>query len=97
MTKELQAIRNDMGQLAEDARALMTATSGATGDKIAEARSRLSAGLDQVRERAARRIKAADNAVRRNAYQGIAIGIGVGALLGFLAARSCAGKRDQSE
>ncbi|HSH93043.1 MAG TPA: DUF883 family protein, partial [Roseimicrobium sp.] len=91
MSKETQAISDDMGKLAEDARALMVATSDVAGDKVCEARKRLAAALDsakemagRVREKAIEGAKAADVVVRENPYQAIAIGVGVGAILGFL-------------
>jgi len=46
MNKETQAIDNDMGQLAEDARNLMAVTADVAGEKVVEARKRLAAALD---------------------------------------------------
>ena len=96
MTKETQAISNDMGQLAEDARALMAATADVAGEKVGEARKRLAAALDnareiagRVRDKAVEGAKAADEAVHQHPYQAIAIGVGVGAILGYLVARRC--------
>src|ERR1039458_1292124 len=40
MSKHTQAPSNDMGTLAEDARALMAATTDVAGEKVAEARAR---------------------------------------------------------
>jgi ElaB/YqjD/DUF883 family membrane-anchored ribosome-binding protein len=96
MSKETQAISNDMGQLAEDARALMAATADVAGEKVSEARKRLAAALErgkeicnQVREKAVEGAKAADEAVHEHPYQAIAIGVGVGAVIGYLVARRC--------
>jgi len=96
MNKETQAIGNDIGQLAEDARALMTATSDVAGEKVGEARKRLAAALERtkeiaanVRDKAIAGAKATDVAVHEHPYQAIAIGVGVGALIGFLVARRC--------
>lgn len=90
---------SDIGQLAEDARALMSATADVAGDKVIEARRRLSAALDntkefygRVKERAVEGVKSADKTVRANPYQAIAISVGVGALVGCLVARRCARK-----
>lgn len=101
MSKETQAITNDLGQLAQDAQALMSATTDVAGDKVVEARKRLAAALERakeiagnVRDKAVAGAKATDAAVHENPYQAIAIGVGVGALLGFLIARRCACKRD---
>ena len=76
MNKETQAISNDMGQLAEHARALMTATADVAGEKVGEARKRLAAALEsgkeiygRVKEKAVEGAKAADETVRANPYQ----------------------------
>jgi ElaB/YqjD/DUF883 family membrane-anchored ribosome-binding protein len=96
MSKQTQETSNDMGTLAEDARALMAATADVAGEKVGEARKRLAAALDRAREIAARvrdkaveGAKATDEAVREHPYQAIGIALGVGALLGFLIARRC--------
>jgi ElaB/YqjD/DUF883 family membrane-anchored ribosome-binding protein len=97
MTKETKAhTHHDMGQLAEDAQALMAATADVAGEKVGEARKRLSAALDSareiagnVRDQAVAGAKAADQTVRENPYQAIAIGVGVGAIIGYLLARRC--------
>lgn len=101
MSKETQAISHDVSQLAEDARALMAATADVAGEKVGEARKRLAAALEQgkeiygrVKEKAVKGAKAADEAVHEHPYQAIAIGVGVGALLGYLIARRCACNRD---
>jgi ElaB/YqjD/DUF883 family membrane-anchored ribosome-binding protein len=94
MNKETQAIKNDMGRLADDAHALMSATADVAGEKVVEARKRLAAALErgkeiygQVREKAVQGAKAADEAVHEHPYQAIAIGIGVGVLIGYLISR----------
>jgi ElaB/YqjD/DUF883 family membrane-anchored ribosome-binding protein len=96
MNKHTQAITEDMGQLAEDARALMSATADVAGEKVSDARKRLAVALERgkeiygnVREKAVEGAKAADKTVRENPYQAIAIGVGVGAIFGFLIARRC--------
>ena len=96
MNKETQAISNDMGQLAEDARALMAATADVAGDKVGEARKRLAAALEngkeiygRVKDKAVEKAKAVDQQVHEHPYQAIAIGVGVGALIGYLLARRC--------
>lgn len=101
MSKETQAISHDVSQLAEDARALMAATADVAGEKVGEARKRLAAALEsgkeiygRVRDKAVEGAKVADKTVRENPYQAIAIGVGVGALIGYLVARRCACSRD---
>lgn len=101
MNKQTHSTSNDISQLAEDARALMAATADVAGDKVGEARKRLAAALEsgremygRVREKAVEGAKVADQSVRDNPYQAIAIGVGVGALLGFLLARRCSRNGD---
>ena len=83
----------DLSTLAEDARALMDATADVAGEKVGEARKRLAAVLDnsrkifgRVKEKAVERAKATDEAVREHPYPAMAIALGVGALIGYVAA-----------
>jgi ElaB/YqjD/DUF883 family membrane-anchored ribosome-binding protein len=101
MNHETQAITSDVGQLAEDARALLAATADVAGEKVGDARKRLAVALDRakelagkVREKAVEGAKVADKAVHEHPYQAIAIGVGVGAILGYLIARRTARKGD---
>jgi ElaB/YqjD/DUF883 family membrane-anchored ribosome-binding protein len=96
MDKQTQATSNDMGTLAEDARALMAATADVAGEKVSEARKRLADALEsgkkilgRVKEKAVEGAKATDEAVREHPYQAIAVAFGVGAIVGYLAARRC--------
>jgi ElaB/YqjD/DUF883 family membrane-anchored ribosome-binding protein len=102
MDKQIQAISDDLGRLAVDARALMTATADVAGEKVEEARQRLAATLERCQERSQEiysrtRAKvvagtqAADEAVREHPYQAIGIAFGVGMLIGCLASRRCCG------
>jgi ElaB/YqjD/DUF883 family membrane-anchored ribosome-binding protein len=101
MNKETEAISNDMGQLAEDAQALMAATANVAGEKVGEARKRLAAALESakaimgnVRDKAVAGAKATDEAVHEHPYQAIAIGVGVGVLVGYLLGSRCSRNRD---
>lgn len=92
---------NDMGSLAEDARALMAATAEVAGDKVGEARKRLAAALEtgkkvmgRVKDKAVEGAKATDKAVHDHPYMAIGIALGVGALVGFLVARKSCRNRD---
>jgi ElaB/YqjD/DUF883 family membrane-anchored ribosome-binding protein len=94
MDKQKHSGGNDFGTLAEDARALMAATADVAGDKVGEARNRLAAALDsgkeiygRVRDRAVQGAKVADQTVRENPYQAMAIALGIGAITGFLVSR----------
>jgi len=101
INKQTQAISNDIGQLAEDARALVAATSDVAGEKVVEARKRLAAVLEsgkeaygRAREKAVEGVKAADEVMHHHPYQAIGIAFGVGALIGYLVTRrySCNGE-----
>ena len=108
MSKQAKAANNDidtlvedMGTLAEDARALMAATADVAGEKVGEARKRLAAALEsgkeiygRVRDKAVEGAKAADKTVRENPYQAIGIAFGVGALVGYLVSRRCSRNGD---
>ena len=96
MNKQTQAVSDAMGTLAEDARNLMTATADVAGERVGDARKRLAAALEsgreiygRVRDKAVEGAKAADQTVRENPYQAIAIGLGVGAIIGYLVSRRC--------
>jgi len=93
MTRELEA-------LARDARALIAATADVAEQKVCEARKRLEAALDsgrkvydRVMDKAGDGADAADQTVREYPYQAIAIGVGAGALLGYLLASRGASRR----
>ncbi len=47
MSKQLHAIGNDLGQLAEDARTLRGATADASAERVGEARKRFAAKSGQ--------------------------------------------------
>lgn len=94
MKKHATHADNDLQSLAEDAQALLAATTDVAGEKVAEARKRLTAAIEkgretwsQVQEKAAEGAKAADQVIRDHPYQAIGVAFGVGALLGFLLAR----------
>ena len=101
MDKQTQATSNDLGTLAEDARAFMAATADVAGEKVGDARKRLAAALERgkeiygrVREKAVEGAKVTDQAVHEHPYQAIGIALGVGALIGYLAARRCSRNSD---
>ncbi len=93
MKERTHVEHHDLGSLTEDARALMAATADVAGEKVADARKRLTTALESgkeigglVKDKAVEGMKATDKAVREHPYQAIEIGVGVGALIGFLAA-----------
>lgn len=94
MSKKTEEVRDEVNALAEDARALLTATADVAEEKVVEARERLAAGLKRgknacvrVREEAMREVQATDRVVHEHPYQAIGIAAGVGLLLGYLLAR----------
>jgi ElaB/YqjD/DUF883 family membrane-anchored ribosome-binding protein len=94
MNKNKHAARDGIGSLVEDAGALMSATADVAGERIEQARERLGAALENVKEmagnvrdKAMAGANATDEAVRENPYRALAIGVAVGALLGFLTGR----------
>lgn len=94
MEKHEHETSNDLGTLAEDARALMAATADVAGEKVADARKRLTAALEHakeiaanVRDKAVAGAKATDEAVHEHPYKAIGIALGVGMIVGFLIAR----------
>ena len=105
MNKQIQAVSKDLGQLAEDARVLIAATVDMAGEEIGEARDRLADALElgkdnvgRVRDSAVQKARAAGAAVHEHPYQVIGLGVGVGALIGFLVTSqisSWACKRDR--
>jgi len=99
MNKETHATHHDIGSLAEDARALMAATADVAGEKVGAARNRLASALERakeiagnVRDKAVAGAKVTDQTIRENPYQAIAIGVGVGAIIGFMLARRCSSR-----
>lgn len=85
-----------IGQLAQDAGALVAATKNVAGEQVQEARKRLDVALetaksiyDQACDKTLDGTAAVNDLVHKNSYQAIAIGLGVGAILGYLIARAC--------
>jgi ElaB/YqjD/DUF883 family membrane-anchored ribosome-binding protein len=94
MEKQTHRDGNDLGTLAEDARALLAATADVAGQKVGEARERLAAALEngkeiygRVRHKTIEKTRAADESVREHPYQTMGIALGVGAIVGYLLAR----------
>jgi len=102
MNKHTKASSPDLGTLTEDARALVAATADVAGEKVAEARKRLTTALDTARDMAGRArdqavdyARAADEAVHEHPYKAIGIAFGVGTLIGCLAMRRCSRNGDK--
>jgi len=94
MDRTTPDIGHDMNRLAEDARALITATADVAGDKVGEARKRLTLALEngeelyhRARDRAIAGAKVTDAVIHQHPYRAILVGVGVGALLGYWMSR----------
>lgn len=94
MSKEPQAISEEVDTLAVDARALIAATAEVGAEQVQNARRRLALALEagkgskgRIHEKLVEGARRADQLVRDYAYPVIGIGAGVGAVLGFLVAR----------
>ena len=101
MNKNTQAISDELNTLAGDARSFLAVTADVAGEKVGEARKRLATALERgkeiygrARDKAIEGARAADETVHEHPYQAIAIGVGVGAILGFLIARQRSRNRD---
>lgn len=101
MNRQTKAIRNEISKMAEDAHALVTATAGVAEEAVGEARERLAAALDRGRDiygsvlkQEGERAMAANKLIHDHPYKTIAIGVGVGALIGFFAGHRCNSSRD---
>jgi ElaB/YqjD/DUF883 family membrane-anchored ribosome-binding protein len=101
MNKHTKTASQEMGTLAEDARALMAATADVAGEKVGEARKRLADALDsgkeiygRVRDKTIDCAKATDEAVHAHPYQAISVALGVGAIIGYLVAHRCSHNGD---
>lgn len=95
MKSHAPAVSAYLESFAEDAKALLTATGHLAEEKVVAARKRFLAALEKGKEtwervqgRAIEGAKATDEAVREHPYQAIGVAFGVGALLGYLIARS---------
>ncbi|MHB1309233.1 MAG: DUF883 family protein [Limisphaerales bacterium] len=94
MSKKTEEVRDEVNALAEDAKALLSATAEVAEEKVVEARERLAAGLQRgknacsrMRDEAMREVQVTDQVVHDHPYQAIGIAAGVGLLLGYLLAR----------
>lgn len=86
--------KNDLQDLADNARDLLDATADQAGEKVAAARKRLSEALEKGREafsmaqeRAVEGAKVTDKMIRENPYPAMAIAFGLGAVLGIVLSR----------
>jgi ElaB/YqjD/DUF883 family membrane-anchored ribosome-binding protein len=91
MYRQTKAIRNDLEELADDVRALVSATADTAEETVKEARKRLLAALDdgkdafsRLQDKTVEGAKIADKAVRNHPYHSMGIALGLGALIGLI-------------
>ena len=91
-SKHVTADRHE--NLSKHARALVSATQHIAEEKVADARAKLSELVNSAKERweyveekAADTAEQADEFVREKPYHALAIGVGIGALIGIYLAR----------
>lgn len=89
-----ERLTSDLKTVVHDAEELMKATAGQAGEKVTQARSRLSAALEsakasyqRVQEKTVAAAKATDKTIRAHPYESIGIAFGLGLLVGVLVAR----------
>jgi ElaB/YqjD/DUF883 family membrane-anchored ribosome-binding protein len=94
MNKHRNGIRDNIGDLVEDTRALLAATADVAGDKVAAARERVASALEaakdtyaEAQKSVAAGAKTTDKLVRDHPYHAIGVAFGVGALIGLLLGR----------
>jgi len=92
----LKNLRKDLGAVARDAEALLSATADVSSDRIQDVRARTERSLRQVldhldADRLERRVRHAarrtDSYVRDHSWGAIGVAAGVGLLIGLLARR----------
>lgn len=94
MEKQKQTVSDYMGTLTDDTQGVMAETSAIAGEKINKVRERLGAAMErgkeayeQVRDKTLDGVRLTDQTVRDHPYQVLGIAFGIGAIIGFLAAR----------
>jgi ElaB/YqjD/DUF883 family membrane-anchored ribosome-binding protein len=88
------AVTENLEALAEDAKALMSATADVAEEKVIHARKRLADALERGRtaithlqERVVHGAKATDELIREHPYHAMGVAFGAGALVAFLLSR----------
>ena len=94
MKNHAQQLSNNVGLMADDAQTFIASTAEFAEEKIGEARKHLTSALERgkeiytdVREKEIQGARALDEAVQGHVYGTIAIGVGLGVLIGWLMSR----------
>lgn len=95
MNQEIHAIRHDVEQLSQHARALMVATADIATEKVVVARDQLENILkrtmnagEAMYENAADGARYCRETIRKHPYETLAVGIVIGAVIGLFSLRS---------
>lgn len=90
----MEKLMTDLKVVTKDAEAVLSATAGQAGEKMAELRTRLSSALDSAKEtcrklqdKTVAGAKVADKTIREHPYESIGAAFGLGLLIGVLVAR----------
>jgi ElaB/YqjD/DUF883 family membrane-anchored ribosome-binding protein len=88
------AVTENLEALAEDAKALMSATADVAEEKVVQARKRLANALEKgknaithLQEQVVHSAKATDELIREHPYHAMGVAFGAGALVAFLLSR----------
>jgi ElaB/YqjD/DUF883 family membrane-anchored ribosome-binding protein len=87
MNKQLRALGDDAGDVADDVRSLLSATANSVEEHVVTARKRLAESFGKSRDIAERGARRADGFVRGHSYETAAIAFGLGALVVLMLAR----------
>jgi ElaB/YqjD/DUF883 family membrane-anchored ribosome-binding protein len=89
-----ERLTSDLKSVVQDAEELMKVTAGQAGEKVTQARSRLSAAIESAKatcqrweQKTVAAAKATDKTIRAHPYESIGIAFGLGLLVGVLVAR----------
>lgn len=99
MSPTKDKMTSDLRTLVSDAEQVLRSTAGYSNETIASARTRLNEGLDRMKEFMAqaqssatdqyrRAATATDSYVRENPWQALAMGLGLGIIIGLLMRRN---------
>lgn len=90
----MEKLITDLKVLSRDAEAVLQATAGQAGDKMADLRQKLGHALESAKatchrfeEKAMAGAKAADKTIRAHPYESMGVAFGVGLLIGVLVTR----------
>ncbi|HWH68826.1 MAG TPA: DUF883 family protein [Candidatus Sulfotelmatobacter sp.] len=90
----MQKLVQDFKAVLQDAEGLAKATAGDLGEKVRDARARLTTSLESAKEsyrkaeeKTVEGAKVADKYIRDHPYQSVGVAFGVGILLGVLVSR----------